>query len=337
MNIFSTSAHRSKPDAGASPPMSSADAACLLRDPLLSAMPMALLLTDQTGRCIGANQFALHLLALPCDVVVGRNIRDFLPDSARLSRHGVSAFSSGSTEIGEVRLRRDSDTELKVALSVAAIPTPERPVIAYFFRDVTDEVAVIAQLHAAARTDPLTGLPNRLALEEALDGTLRSISRGAPPAALCFLDLDDFKAVNDTCGHAAGDAVLRKVANVLRQRVRATDAIGRMGGDEFALVLQGCDLEDAERFIDELRQTIGGLTINFSRRGFQVGLSAGITALTEETFSVAAALIEADRACYAAKSSRRAKTQLFSSQRDISGQVFTAGMRTDLSEQVSPA
>ena len=272
---------------------------------------MALLLTDQAGQCIDANQIALSLLALPHRLVVGRDIRAFLPDAVRPEWRDVLACSSCARELGEVALCRDSATGLRVALSVAVVPTPEGPVFAYFFRDITDEVAVIARLRAAARTDALTGLPNRMALEEALDRTLRNISRGAPSAALCFLDLDNFKIVNDTWGHAAGDLVLQKVANVLRQRLRATDDVGRMGGDEFALLLRGCDLDDAEHYIDELRQTIATLTIDSCRRGFDVGLSVGITMLSEQTPSVAVALVEADRACYAAKSSGRARTQRF--------------------------
>jgi len=311
MKLFSTSALRNDPDAASSVPAFSGGTECLLRDPLLASMPMALVLTDQTGECVGANQLAVRLLALPHNLVVGRNIREFLPDSITPSRNDMLALSSSATEVGEVRLRPNSAAERTVALSVASLPTPERPVIAYFFRDVTDEVATIARLKAAARTDPLTGLPNRMALEGDLDRTLRNISRGAPPAALCFLDLDNFKTVNDTYGHAGGDAVLQEIAEVLRKRVRATDAIGRIGGDEFGLILQGCDLCDAENYIDDLRQMIARLTIDFSQRSLQVGLSAGITVLTEHTSSAAVALIEADRACYAAKSCGRARTQRF--------------------------
>jgi diguanylate cyclase (GGDEF)-like protein/PAS domain S-box-containing protein len=337
MNLFSTSAIRNDLDSGASVPVFTSGTERLLRNPLLTSMPMALVLTDQTGKCIGANEFALRLLALPHNVVVGRDIREFLPDSFTLSRHDMLAISSSATDVGEVRLRRDSATELRVALSVASLPASERPVIAYFFRDVTDEVAAIARLQAAVRTDPLTGLPNRIALEEDLDRTLRSISRGAPSAALCFLDLDDFKAVNDICGHAAGDATLQRIARVLRQRLRATDSIGRIGGDEFGLILHGCDLCDAENYIDDLRQMIAGLTIDLSRPSLQVGLSVGVTVLTEHTPSVAVALSEADRACYAAKFAGRSKTQHFTAQLDTSDQAPITGSRPRLSGQLSPA
>jgi len=328
MNVSSIAPYRDYPNALASAPVFNSGAACVSGDPLLSAMPMALLLTDESGQCIDANQAALRLLALPHNGVPGRHIGEFLPDAVTPSWHDAPAFSSRATEVGEVRLRRESAAELRVALSVTMVPTAGSPVIAYFFRDITDEVATLARLHDAARTDPLTGLPNRMALEEALDRTLRSISRGAPSAALCFLDLDNFKAVNDSCGHAAGDAVLRQVADVLRQRARATDAIGRMGGDEFALVLQGCSFDDAELYTDALRQTIAALTISFSRRRFDVGLSAGTTVLAARTPSVAVALAEADRACYAAKSSGRAKTQGFTGRPLHEGQSQLEGLQS---------
>ena len=284
---------------------------------------MALLLTDQTGRCIDANQAALRLLSLPHDLALGRNVREFLPEAVTLSR-GEAPLSSNPKDVGVVRLCRGSADELRVALSVAILPTSDSPIIAYFFRDITDEAAVIAELRDAARTDPLTGLPNRVALEESLDVTLRSISRGAPSAVLCFLDLDNFKAVNDTCGHAAGDAVLQKVAQVLRERLRATDVIGRIGGDEFAVVLLGCRLDDAERYVASQRRKIAAITNDCLEGTSQIGLSAGMALLTKQTASVAAALEEADRACYAAKTSGRGKTQLFNKQPDGAGSAATA-------------
>ena len=284
---------------------------------------MALLLTDQTGRCTDANQEALRLLSLPHDLAIGRNVREFLPESVTVSWRDAP-LSSQAKDVGAVRLCRDSANERRVALSVAIVPTPDSPMIAYFFRDITDEAAVIAELRAVARTDPLTGLPNRVALEEALDVTLRSIGRGAPSAVLCFLDLDNFKAVNDTCGHAAGDAVLKKVAQVLRQRLRATDVIGRIGGDEFALVLIGCQLDDAERYIELQRQKIAALTNDCFWGTSEVGLSAGMTLLTKQTASVAAALDEADRACYAAKTSGRNRTRRFTRTLDSAHNAATA-------------
>jgi diguanylate cyclase (GGDEF)-like protein len=108
----------------------------------------------------------------------------------------------------------------------------------------------------------------------------------------------------------AGDAVLQMVAQVMQQRLRATDAIGRLGGDEFALVLRNCHYDDAVHYVEALRQKIAARKMNFLGRKFNIGVSAGITLLTNKTPSVTVALIEADRACYRAKSSGRAKRQL---------------------------
>ena len=310
MDLSSISATRNTLYADASTPAFSAGAASWLQNPLLRSMPMALLLTDQPGRCIGANPCALRLLARPHDVVVGRHIRAFFPDAVRLKWHEAPDSPSSVRQIGEARLRREPATDLRVALSVATLPTSERPVTAYFFRDLSDELGTIAQLKATARIDPLTGLPNRMALAETIDRTLRGIARGAPPAALCYLDLDNFKVVNDTCGHMAGDTVLQMVAQVMQQRLRATDAIGRLGGDEFALLLRNCQYDDAVHYVEALRQKIAARKMNFLGREFNIGVSAGITLLTNKTPSVTVALIEADRACYRAKSASRAKRQL---------------------------
>jgi diguanylate cyclase (GGDEF)-like protein len=278
----------------------------------MDAMPTALLLTDASDRCIDANRAALRLLGCARAAVIGRDVGAFLPEVMGLRTAGTAPVSDVPAELGEARLRRVGDSELRVALSLAIVPTttPAQPVFAYFFRDITAEVARLARLRAAARTDPLTGLLNRAALEAALDRTLRSISRGASPAVLCFLDLDHFKAVNDRYGHAAGDRVLRDLAGVLRRRLRATDVAGRIGGDEFALILPGCSTADTMRLMEMLRQRMAAFAKSLPV-GCAPGFSAGITVLTAHTASVATALAEADRACYAAKAAGRAQAQVF--------------------------
>jgi diguanylate cyclase (GGDEF)-like protein len=141
---------------------------------------------------------------------------------------------------------------------------------------------------------------------------------------LCFLDLDNFKSVNDTCGHAAGDAILQAVAQVFRQRTRAMDTIGRVGGDEFALLLNGCQLSDAVHHVSSLRDRINGLCLDWGDQSFQVGLSAGITRLTPHTLSAEEAMAEADIACFAAKSAGRSKTRVYEARLRRDGLALSA-------------
>ncbi|THF62173.1 diguanylate cyclase [Pseudothauera rhizosphaerae] len=162
-----------------------------------------------------------------------------------------------------------------------------------------------AQLAHQALHDPLTGLPNRRAFEQALEEAVAASRRAGDQGALCFIDLDRFKIVNDTCGHAAGDELLRRIARLIRQRVRADDLICRVGGDEFALILRGCNAEEALRIAEGLRETVAAFRFSWDDRRFSVGASVGLVRIDGGLDSASDVLVAADLACYAAKKSGR--------------------------------
>ncbi|WP_230976271.1 diguanylate cyclase [Pseudothauera nasutitermitis] len=162
-----------------------------------------------------------------------------------------------------------------------------------------------AQLAYQAMHDPLTGLPNRRAFEQALEESVAGSRRIGDQGALCFIDLDRFKVVNDTCGHAAGDELLRRIARLIHQRVRANDLICRVGGDEFALILHGCNAEEALHIAEGLRETVAAFRFNWQGRRFSVGASVGLVRIDGALDSASDVLVAADLACYAAKKSGR--------------------------------
>jgi diguanylate cyclase (GGDEF)-like protein len=162
-----------------------------------------------------------------------------------------------------------------------------------------------AALEAAAHEDPLTGALNRRGFERDLTRAIAYKARYGTPLALLVGDLDRFKAVNDTHGHAAGDALLRHVAQVLRAHIRASDSVGRLGGDEFALILWQLDEEMAERKMQDLQDRISAQPVPFDGIELAAGLSMGVTAL-EAGDTMAAALARADKVLYANKEKRRA-------------------------------
>lgn len=301
---------------------------------LLNALPIGMLLTDRNGRCLDANPAALSLLELTYDLVVDRPISEHLPGAAELLIEGIPEHADG-VDAGELRIRRPSGSEFIIELSVARIDCSQDPAIVYFFREISDEVALAEQLRETAMTDALTGLPNRDALEQQVDLALRNISRGGPEGVLCFIDLDNFKLVNDTCGHAAGDAMLRMVAETFRQRTRATDTIGRIGGDEFGVLLNGCQVEDAIAFIAKLRDKVINLDFTWDGKPLRIGLSAGLARLTPRTHSVAEALAEADKACFAAKSAGRCETRVFTDRVRAAGAALSAD--ADIAHQLRDA
>ncbi|ATE62225.1 GGDEF domain-containing protein [Thauera sinica] len=163
------------------------------------------------------------------------------------------------------------------------------------------------QLAYQALHDPLTGLPNRRAFEQALEDAVLASRRAADHGALCFIDLDRFKEVNDTCGHAAGDALLQEIGDLIRHRVRAQDLICRVGGDEFALILRGCSPEDARRIAEGLGEAVETHAFEWDGRTFRVGASIGLARIDDHTRSPSDVLKAADIACYEAKRNGRGR------------------------------
>ena len=183
---------------------------------------------------------------------------------------------------------------------------------------IDDATALLAY---QAQHDPLTGLPNRRVFEQKLDECVVASRRAGDHGALCFIDLDRFKIVNDTCGHAAGDDLLMRIALLIQQRVREQDIICRIGGDEFALILRGCSPSDALNITDELRESISSFNFDWQGRSFSIGASIGMAHIDGSCVDPSEILIAADAACYDAKRNGRNRVvryPLESEQRDDS-------------------
>jgi diguanylate cyclase (GGDEF)-like protein len=163
----------------------------------------------------------------------------------------------------------------------------------------------LAALEERADIDPLTDLANRRAFERELGRALAYVKRYGVAAALLYLDLDDFKRVNDRHGHSAGDAVLRAVASVLSRHVRESDVVARIGGDEFALLLWNCDDHNARTKALVLEASIGRTTAMHDGMALSAGASVGVAILLPLD-TPAEAIARADHAMYARKAARRA-------------------------------
>lgn len=173
------------------------------------------------------------------------------------------------------------------------------------FRDITESRNFTRQLSWQANHDPLTGLTNRRGFEQQLKAALCSAKNENQHHVLCYLDLDKFKMVNDTCGHAAGDELLRQVTNLLKQRVRATDTLARLGGDEFAFLLPQCPLDKAIEIAQSLRKVIEQFRFPWNGNTFSISVSIGIVTIDHTSENLNSILSMADAACYAAKSRGR--------------------------------
>ena len=180
------------------------------------------------------------------------------------------------------------------------------------FHDVSKERRLHRALYYQASHDALTGLINRREFENRLTAAVES-ARQDPGCrhALLYLDLDQFKLVNDTCGHPAGDQLLKQITGVLQTRVRGGDTLARLGGDEFGILLQSCSLDQALRIAETLRQSIRDFRFIWQDGVLAVGVSIGIVEITNDTSTVANLMSAADVACYAAKDSGRNRVQLY--------------------------
>ncbi|WP_198370796.1 GGDEF domain-containing protein [Roseomonas rosulenta] len=161
--------------------------------------------------------------------------------------------------------------------------------------------ALEARLAEQSETDPLTGLPNRRGFSALAGAALAAVRRHGEPCVVVALDLDRFKAINDGHGHAAGDVVLRGVAAAIRASVRGRDVAGRLGGEEFALLLPGDDVADAVSVAERLRALVRATVPHPAGGDAAVTLSAGVAVVGAAPAGIDAALAAADRALYEAK------------------------------------
>ncbi|HSI60461.1 MAG TPA: diguanylate cyclase [Ideonella sp.] len=226
-------------------------------------------------------------------------------DFLRLGPLVVAAFKTGDAYVGEWQMRRADGTCFWAQLRGRPVdPVDTAAGTIWTLSDVTAQIATREHLQWVATHDPLTGLANRKAFDERLHALFDVLPRSIP-AELIVIDLDDFKPVNDQAGHAAGDAMLKAVAQAIAGCVRGSDLVVRTGGDEFAVLLERCPHATALCVAEKVREAITGITLVIDGRLLRVGASLGVASLRPDTPSAAAWLDEADTACYQAKAAGR--------------------------------
>ncbi|MFL6262163.1 MAG: EAL domain-containing protein [Thermoanaerobaculia bacterium] len=175
------------------------------------------------------------------------------------------------------------------------------------FKDVTQLRGMEREMIYLARHDPLTGLINRREFEKRLQHSLDTAAEDGREHALFYLDLDEFKVVNDTCGHLAGDEMLKQVTSLLRSLLRKTDTLARLGGDEFGVLLEDASLQDARELGERLLTSVRQYRFGWQERIFEIGVSIGLVPITADSGDMARVLSAADAACYVAKEGGRSR------------------------------
>lgn len=278
----------------------------------LHSIADAVIITGVDGHITSMNAVAEHLTGyqqhdalgaplLQVFRIVDEATRKHVPDLIqRALRHGDTSDLTRNLLIAR------HGTEYMIEHSAAPIRNAQRQIFGavLVFHDVTDRHRLTAALIHQARHDYLTGLPNRQTLEDNLDRACRMI-RDDVRHILLYLDLDQLKVINDSCGHAAGDELLRQTSKILSMHVRATDIVARLGGDEFAVLLHRCDLDQGHTVAENLLHAIRRHRFLWQEKVFALSASMGLVVLDNTMSDAASALSAADSACYLAKEQGR--------------------------------
>jgi diguanylate cyclase (GGDEF)-like protein/PAS domain S-box-containing protein len=288
----------------------------------LEAISEGVITTDNRGRIEYLNAAAEALLGCPRDHARGRQLGELATlvdegDRRTLGDPVARCLEDGRrVDLGRRALlvSLGSGEEFSVELRASPIRALGRQTsgCVVVLHDSSEMRGLTQQMSYQASHDPLTGLVNRREFERRLDEGLSAARAGNGSHVLCYLDLDRFKAVNDTSGHMAGDSMLREIAGILKEKIRDSDVVARIGGDEFGILLIGCPLEKARQIADDAGAAIRDYRFVWRDRIFSVGASIGLVEIGRESGTIEDALSAADSACYVAKQQGRGRVHVYS-------------------------
>jgi diguanylate cyclase (GGDEF)-like protein/PAS domain S-box-containing protein len=288
-------------------------------DNTLQSIGDAVITTDRDGRIEFVNPAAIRLCSMEPEEIRGQFYFQLFSLTYDSNDEPVRNLVRAALEKDEpytlsesVNLKVDDTESYSVKLTVAPVHNGTRQGVGavLVLHDVTDMQLMARQLRYQATHDPLTDLFNRREFEQALIQSISRIGRYTENAVLLYMDLDNFKVVNDTCGHAAGDELLKEIAAILKGRLRDSDILARLGGDEFGAVLVQCDLDAATGIADEIRDAVHGHRYYWGNQSFTIGVSIGMVPLEGDT-DMSEALRHADAACYVAKEHGRNRSHIY--------------------------
>lgn len=274
---------------------------------------------DLDGRCTFINRAAQELLGYSRHEALGKDMHALLhhtQDTGPVAREDspvASVLKSGrGVRVDDEVIWRKNGSSF--AAEYSSYPIVERGKVAgavVVFRDVTEARSMAMQLEYQASHDALTGLANRREFQIRLEHALAKVRAEERSHVLLFLDLDQFKVVNDTAGHAAGDELLRRLADQMKAMIRSGDTLARLGGDEFGILLESCGIDYALKLAERMRQLVQDFRFSWEGSSYNIGVSIGAVPIGKESVNVAALLSAADAACYSAKESGRNRVRVY--------------------------
>ncbi len=271
------------------------------QDTLLRAIPDLLIVYDAEGRYRQIFCADPTMLVADAEQLLGRTLAEVLPPAvAERGMEVIARALAGGDEIHLFEYDMPVRGEHRHFAARALRLPDEPPQVLWLVRDVSAQHRLNQQIRHQASHDPLTGLVNRREFERRLEAALAEAEDGARHALL-YIDLDRFKAVNDSAGHLAGDALLREVVTLMAGHARTADVLARLGGDEFGLLLHGCPLDKAVEIGQTLVDALHAWRFDWDGRRFEIGASIGVVPIDAASGGLDALLGCADAACYAAK------------------------------------
>lgn len=273
---------------------------------------------DEQGIIESFNSAARTMFGYSEEEIIGKNVETLMPASQAEKHQGYvdNYLRTGEGTIIDIRprevmaLTRDG-ISFPVELAVSEMSVGERKLFIGVLIDLTERKKAEEKLSHQASHDSLTGLINRREFELRADRLIASFQQGQDEHALCLVDLDQFKVINDTCGHIAGDELLRQLSRKLQTLVRHRDTLGRLGGDEFGILIEHCSLEQAQRVTSLLLEAIEAYEFVWEGRSLRVSASVGLVALSDTVSSFTDLLKQADQARYMAKDLGRNRIHIY--------------------------
>ncbi|MFO1435754.1 MAG: EAL domain-containing protein [Gammaproteobacteria bacterium] len=270
---------------------------------------------DPDGTVVSVNSYGAEQLGYSMDELVGNSVLGVFFDEDKAKALGyVRTCVAEPEKIHRWSLRkvRKDGTMLWVREAARLVHDADgKPLVLIVCEDITESYELAEKLTYQASHDALTGLVNRREFERRAGQLLSTITLEKDEHALCFMDLDQFKVINDTCGHMAGDEMLRQLTGVLQASIRQRDTLARLGGDEFGIIIEHCTLAHAQRVASTIQQAIQDYQFLWEGHSFKVGVSMGLVAMTKATSSLGGLLMEADAACYIAKEMGRNRIHVY--------------------------
>ncbi len=276
---------------------------------LFDENPCMFFTVDENASIISVNKFGAMELGYKPEEIIGRSLFSFTDDENRLIvvRHLNQCIKwPEKIHRWEMETSKKNGSKLWVRV-LARVSTDQlnKDTILVVCEDITESRMLSDKLIHQATHDGLTGLINRPEFETRLQRALLSAQTDNTQHVLCYLDLDRFKIINDTCGHLAGDELLRQLGELLTSKLRHRDSLARLGGDEFGVLMEHCTIEKAEYIANNLKDAVSDYKLLWNDKIFKIGVSIGMVAINSSSISTENILMVADNACYTAKDKGR--------------------------------